>query len=98
MRDTVSKATVSYERIQEVLDTVSRVRDLPRARRAPQFKGKIEFDNVTFQLQCRPADPERHQFPDRAGTGGGVRGSQRRGQIHHRQPDSALLRSHFRAR
>ena len=34
MGDTVSKATVSYERIQEVLNTVSRVRDLPRARRA----------------------------------------------------------------
>jgi ATP-binding cassette subfamily B protein len=48
MGDTVSKATVSYERIQEVLNTVSRVRDLPRARRAPRFKGKIEFDRVSF--------------------------------------------------
>jgi ATP-binding cassette, subfamily B, bacterial len=48
MGDTVSKATVSYERIQEVLNTVSRVRDLPRARRAPPFKGKIEFDRVSF--------------------------------------------------
>ena len=48
MGDTVSKATVSYERIQEVLNTVSRVRDLPRARRASQFKGKMEFDGVSF--------------------------------------------------
>jgi len=48
MGDTVSKATVSYERIQEVLNVVSRVRDLPRARRAPRFKGKIEFDRVSF--------------------------------------------------
>ena len=48
MTDTVSKAIVSYERIQEVLNTVSRVRDLPRARRAKQFKGKIEFDKVSF--------------------------------------------------
>jgi subfamily B ATP-binding cassette protein MsbA len=48
MGDTVSKATVSYERIQEVLNAVSRVRDLPRARRAPRFKGKMEFDRVTF--------------------------------------------------
>jgi subfamily B ATP-binding cassette protein MsbA len=39
---------VSYERIQEVLNTVSRVRDLPRARRARTFKGKIEFDQVSF--------------------------------------------------
>jgi len=48
MGDTVSKATVSYERIQEILNAVSRVRDLPRARRAPAFKGKVEFDRVSF--------------------------------------------------
>ena len=48
MGDTVSKATVSYERIQEVLNSVSHVRDLPRARRASQFKGKMEFDRVSF--------------------------------------------------
>src|SRR4029077_14274889 len=51
MTDTVSKATVSYERIQEVLNTVSRVRDLPRARRAKPFKGKIEFDSVGFSYK-----------------------------------------------
>lgn len=48
MADTVSKATVSHERIQEVLSTVSRVRDLARARRAQRFKGKVEFDKVSF--------------------------------------------------
>jgi subfamily B ATP-binding cassette protein MsbA len=48
MTDTVSKATVSYERIQEVLETESRVRDLPSARRASPFKGKLEFDGVCF--------------------------------------------------
>jgi subfamily B ATP-binding cassette protein MsbA len=48
MTDTVSKAIIGYERIQEVLDIESKVRDLPRARRAPRFKGKIEFDKVTF--------------------------------------------------
>jgi ATP-binding cassette subfamily B protein len=46
--DTVSKAIVGYERIQEVLEIEARVRDLPRARRAPRFKGKIEFDHVNF--------------------------------------------------
>jgi ATP-binding cassette subfamily B protein len=48
MTDTVSKSVVGYERIQEVLEIEARVRDLPRARRAPQFKGKIEFDRVNF--------------------------------------------------
>ena len=51
MTDTVSRAAVSYERIQEVLNTVSRVRDLPRARRAGRLKGKIELDRVSFSYQ-----------------------------------------------
>ena len=46
--DTVSKAVVGYERIEEVLDIEARVRDLPGARKAPRFKGKIEFDHVNF--------------------------------------------------
>jgi ATP-binding cassette, subfamily B, bacterial len=48
MTDTVSKATVGYERIQEVLQIESLVRDLPRARKAPKLKGKVEFDHVNF--------------------------------------------------
>lgn len=49
MTDTVSKAVVGYERIQEVLEIESRVLDLPGARRAPRFKGQIEFDKVSFK-------------------------------------------------
>jgi len=48
MTDTISKASVGYEHIQEVMETESHVRDMPRARRAPRFKGKIEFDGVCF--------------------------------------------------
>lgn len=48
MTDTFSKATVGFERIQEVLDTEGQVRDLPNARKAPPLKGKIEFDHVQF--------------------------------------------------
>jgi ATP-binding cassette, subfamily B, bacterial len=48
MTDTVSKAEVGLDRIREVLDTESGVRDLKRARRAGSFKGKIEFDHVSF--------------------------------------------------
>jgi ATP-binding cassette, subfamily B, bacterial len=53
--DTVSKAIVGYERIQEVLEIEARVRDLPRARRAPRFKGKIEFDHVNFAYDEKSA-------------------------------------------
>ncbi|MCX6633642.1 MAG: ABC transporter ATP-binding protein [Acidobacteria bacterium] len=48
MTDTVSNAAVGFERIREVLETESGVRDLPQARRAARFKGKIEFDKVSF--------------------------------------------------
>jgi ATP-binding cassette, subfamily B, bacterial len=48
MTDAYSKASVGYDRIREVLDTKGEVRDMPGARQAPRFKGKIELDKVTF--------------------------------------------------
>jgi len=48
MTDTVSKAVVGFERIKEVLDMDSAIRDMRGAKRAPKFKGRISFDHVTF--------------------------------------------------
>ncbi len=48
MTDTASKAGVGFERVREILETESAVRDTPRARAARDFKGKIEFDQVSF--------------------------------------------------
>ena len=48
MTDTLSKALVGYERIAEVWNIESQVRDAPGARHAPRFRGRIEFDRVTF--------------------------------------------------
>jgi ATP-binding cassette subfamily B protein len=48
MTDTYSKAAVGYERIQEILHTQEEVKDFPKARAAPKFKGHIEFENVSF--------------------------------------------------
>ena len=48
MTDTVSKAAVSLERIREVLETESGVRDVRHARNAGRFKGQIGFDAVSF--------------------------------------------------
>src|SRR3954451_13113462 len=39
MTDTYSKAAVGYERLQEVLETELEVKDLPKAKRAPKFRG-----------------------------------------------------------
>src|SRR5260370_4602163 len=54
MTDSVSKAIVGYERIQEVLEIEAKVKDSPRAKRAPRFKGKIEFEHVTFAYDEQP--------------------------------------------
>jgi subfamily B ATP-binding cassette protein MsbA len=48
MTNTFSKAAISFERIQELLEFESRVTDLPGARRVPQVRGQIEFDHVSF--------------------------------------------------
>jgi subfamily B ATP-binding cassette protein MsbA len=48
MSDTLSKAVVSFERIGEILSIESQVRELPGARPAPAFKGRIEFAHVRF--------------------------------------------------
>jgi subfamily B ATP-binding cassette protein MsbA len=48
MTNTLSKAAVSWERIQEVLGTDSAIRDRANAREAPPFKGRVELDRVTF--------------------------------------------------
>ena len=58
MTDDYSKAAVGYERIREVLDTERDVKDQPRARRAPPFKGKIEFEKVSFSYE--PDSPILH--------------------------------------
>ncbi|HTA68335.1 MAG TPA: ABC transporter ATP-binding protein [Bryobacteraceae bacterium] len=48
MTDTYSKASIGYERIQEVLNTDGEIKDLPGAKRAPRFKGNIELDHLNF--------------------------------------------------
>jgi subfamily B ATP-binding cassette protein MsbA len=48
MSNIFAKAGLSFERIQQLLDIESRVRDLPGARSAPRFAGALEFDHVTF--------------------------------------------------
>jgi ATP-binding cassette subfamily B protein len=51
MTDAWSKASIGYERISEILEADYEVKDLPGARRAPPFKGKIEFDKVDFSYE-----------------------------------------------
>ena len=50
--NTFTKASVGAERIVEVLQHRSEVRDRKRARPAPQFKGAIEFRNVSFEYEA----------------------------------------------
>jgi ATP-binding cassette subfamily B protein len=48
MTDTYSKAVVGYERVQEIFETERDVKDARTAVRARRFKGKIEFEHVSF--------------------------------------------------
>ena len=54
MTDTISNAQVGWERIREVLENETQVRDLPGAKPAPRFKGKIDFDKVSFAYESGP--------------------------------------------
>jgi ATP-binding cassette, subfamily B, bacterial len=74
MTDTVSKAVVGYERIQEVLEIDSVVRDMAGAKRAPKFSGKIEFKNVTFGYSPDKHVIEQVSFKIEAGQVVGVVG------------------------
>jgi subfamily B ATP-binding cassette protein MsbA len=51
MTDTMSKAGVGYERIRAVIETEDTVRNLPGAKKAPDFKGAVEFEHVYFSYQ-----------------------------------------------
>jgi ATP-binding cassette, subfamily B, bacterial len=51
MTNAFSKAAAGYERIRDVLDTDNQIKDLRGSRRAPRFRGAIEFVNVNFAYQ-----------------------------------------------
>jgi ATP-binding cassette, subfamily B, bacterial len=67
MTDTVSKAMVGYERIQEVLDVESRVRDVRGARPAPKLKGQIAFRHVSFSYESGKETLKEVSFTIEAG-------------------------------
>ena len=52
MTDTISKADVGWERIREVLENEQRARNLPGARKAPKFRGDIQFEHVAFSYSA----------------------------------------------
>jgi subfamily B ATP-binding cassette protein MsbA len=46
--DTFSKPAIAFERIQEVMDIEIKSPGPEKPHRAPEFKGRIEFENVSF--------------------------------------------------
>src|SRR5262249_51951776 len=51
MTDGYAKAATSYERIKDLLTTDHEIQDLPGARPAPELRGEIEFDRVSFSYE-----------------------------------------------
>ncbi len=68
MTDTYAKASVAYERIQEVLQSEREVKDLPGARRAKNLRGELEFDHVTFGYEPDQPILKDMSFKIEAGT------------------------------
>jgi ATP-binding cassette subfamily B protein len=68
MTDTYAKASVAYERIQEVLESEREVKDLPGARRAGRLRGELEFDHVTFGYEPDQPVLKDLSFKIEAGT------------------------------
>jgi ATP-binding cassette subfamily B protein len=112
MTDTVSKAMVGYERIQEVLEIESRVRDVagggpaappPDLRPPPPpppppapAQGSNRVRPRQLQLRKRQTDTRRRQLQDRSRAGRGDRGALRHREDDARELDSSFLRSRFR--
>ncbi len=48
-----TKATISAERVVEILDTTPEIRDLPGSAIADAFKGRVQFENVSFSYNKR---------------------------------------------
>src|SRR2546429_635457 len=46
--DSFSKPAIAFERIQEVMDIEIKTSGLEKPQKAPEFKGRIEFENVSF--------------------------------------------------
>src|SRR5437867_2628860 len=46
--DNFSKPAIAFERIQEVMDVESKSRAGEKPHKAPEFQGRIEFENVSF--------------------------------------------------
>ena len=46
--DDFSKPAIAFERIQEVMDVESKSRAGEKRHKAPEFRGRIEFENISF--------------------------------------------------
>ena len=67
LTDTYTKASVGYERIQEVMRTEGEIKDRRNARPAPRLAGNIEFDRVSFSY--KEDMPILHEVSFKVGAG-----------------------------
>ena len=64
----LGKASAAGERVIDLLECVPDVRDLPGAVRAPQLKGEVTFENVTFAYHTGQPLLQEINFTAKAGT------------------------------
>ena len=95
----LSSAAASAERIFEILDAHSEVVEKPDARTLPPIEGRVAFRERHLSLLLRAGEPvlKNVSLDGRAGPDDRPAGRDRLGQVHHHQPDPALLRGLPRA-
>jgi ATP-binding cassette subfamily B protein len=64
----LGKAAAAGERVIDLLECVPDVRDLPGAVRAPQFRGEVTFENVTFAYNTGQHLLQEINFTAKPGT------------------------------
>ena len=94
------RASVSGDRIADVLETEPVIKDPQAPKQFPEpFKGSDRIPQCELPLSGRRGGcAARYQLYRQAGPDHGLHRHHRLGKIHHRQPDPALLRCDRRRR
>ncbi len=90
--DTVSKATVAFERIGELLSIEHQVRDLPGARSAQRLERAHRLRSRELRLRARPPGAEGREPDGPAGAARGARRRNRERQVDAHRPHRPALR------
>ena len=89
--ESIAQTAVGVERVRGILDADIIIPEIPTRGRSAAFRGEIEFEDVAFAYDSDAPVLSASSFDDQAGPDGGNCRGHGWGQVHYRQPDSAVL-------